>query len=88
MNPETRCTTQTPRIHEICPKTYWQLLEAPQEPQDPPRALRRSRQMAPHHEPGSAQCFYLLKGSFSLPLLPSAAHGGRLQYRLDFALYE
>lgn len=34
------------------------------------------RQMATHLEPRSARGFYLLEGSFSLPLLASAAHGG------------
>ncbi len=32
----------------------------------------RSRHMAAHLEPGSARCFCLLKGSFSLPLSPRA----------------
>ena len=36
----------------------------------------RSTQKAAHHESGSVQGFYLLKGSFSLPLSPSACSCG------------
>ena len=47
----------------------------------------RSRQMAAHLEPGSVRGFFPLKGSFSLPLSPSACSWGNCWVSVNYRVW-